>query len=221
MAVIFPDPRSADEDGIVAIGGDFSTEILLAAYRQGIFPWPMTLRDRQGEERWAPLTWFSPDPRAVLFFDELHVPRSLERSQRRAQWTYSWNKAFDQVILECAQQHRPGQKGTWITEELKDGYEELFRQGHAWSVEVWDGAVLVGGIYGVLIEGYCSGESMFHRQTDASKASIVQAVQELKKRGCNWMDIQMLTPHMERLGAREIARDEFLGLCRQAMPKRS
>jgi leucyl/phenylalanyl-tRNA--protein transferase len=218
---LFPDPRSADEDGIVALGGDFRPEFLLAAYRQGIFPWPMGDDEEDAGNnagRRIPLTWFSPDPRAMLEFSKLHIPKRLERERKSHGWTYTWGQAFEQVLRECALQPRPGQNGTWITEPLLQGYLELHRQGHAWSVEVWAGTELVGGIYGVLIEQFCSGESMFHRRSDASKCALIHAVGELKARGCQWLDIQMLTPHMQKLGAVELPREEFLQRCKQAMP---
>ncbi len=209
----FPSPESADEDGIVAIGGDYGTDALCEAYRNGIFPWPLTFRDpRTGKSRPAPLTWFSPDPRAVLFFDEVHVPRSLERFRRKCAWRFSRNESFEAVMRECAKQPRPEQDGTWITEELLRGYTRLFREGKAWSVEVWEGPTLVGGIYGVFIEGIASGESMFHLRDNASKLALLQAVKELEKEGVRFLDIQVMTPHMERLGAREIPRKEFLAL---------
>jgi leucyl/phenylalanyl-tRNA--protein transferase len=132
-------------------------------------------------------------------------------------WTFTWGQAFSQVLQGCAQQPRPGQNGTWITEPLHAGYAELFKQGYAWSVEVWEGTDLIGGIYGVLIDRFCSGESMFHLRPDASKLALLHATSELRARGCEWMDIQMLTPHMEHLGAREIPREQFLQLCKQVL----
>lgn len=199
---IFPDPEShADEDGIVAVGGALTLERLEAAYRRGIFPWPV-----EG----YPMLWFSPDPRAILEFDRLHLPRSLRKSLKKSEFTVTVDEAFKQVIIACGRVPRPGQDGTWITPELLRSYVAWHEAGAAHSIEVWERGMLVGGLYGVEVGGAFSGESMFHARPDASKFALLYLVQWLQSRGLEWMDIQMLTPHMEALGARAIPRAAFL-----------
>jgi leucyl/phenylalanyl-tRNA---protein transferase len=197
----FPDPRSASPEGIVAVGGPLSTENLLRAYRQGIFPWPI-----EG----LPLLWFSPAERAILEFKDLHIPRSLRHARKRSTLNFTINHAFSGVIQFCAQSSRPGQDGTWITPEIIRSYCELNRLGYAHSVEAWEDGVLVGGIYGVEADGAFGGESMFYLRPNASKLALLFLVAHLESRGLGWMDIQMMTPHMAALGAKLIARDEFL-----------
>lgn len=201
----FPNPREVDTspDGLIAIGGDLHPKSLVLAYSLGIFPWPSEN---------APLLWFCPERRAVLEFDRLHIPRSLERSRRRglALYRYSIDEAFERVITQCSRVPRPGQNGTWITPELKTAYLTLHRLGIAHSVEVWSGEALVGGIYGVNVAGCFAGESMFHRESDTSKLALLHLVDHLRERGLDWIDIQMLTPHMEALGAREIPKLDYL-----------
>lgn len=199
--VRFPDPRRSTPEGLVAVGGDLRPETLVAAYGQGIFPWPT-----EG----YPLVWFCPPRRAILEFDRLHIPRSLARARRANRWRYSFDAAFDRVIERCAVAPRAGEAGTWITSEMIRAYQRLHRAGFAHSVEVWDGARLVGGLYGVEVAGAFAGESMFHLEANASKLALLHLVDHLRTRGAEWIDIQMLTPHMEVLGAREITRDDFL-----------
>lgn len=190
----------------MAFGGDLHPESLRLAYRQGIFPWPM---ETPGGKP-LPLTWFSPNPRAILDFSELHIPRSLERARKRCTWRFTQNQAFEAVIRACARTPRPGQKGTWINSEMLQAYVRFHHEGCAHSVEVWEGETLVGGIYGVDVDGAFAGESMFHLQPNASKLALLHLVDLLRQCGREWMDIQMMTPHLESLGAREISRDEFL-----------
>jgi leucyl/phenylalanyl-tRNA--protein transferase len=197
----FPDPSTASPEGIVAIGGDLEPATLMAAYRGGIFPWPV-----EG----CPLLWFSPERRGVLEFDRLRVPRSLAQARRRSKLRFTFDRAFEQVIRGCAQTPRPGQPGTWITPGIVRGYTRLSRQGHAHSVEAWDGERLVGGVYGVDVDGAFSAESMFYRVSNASKLALLELVDRLRAGGLDWMDIEVVTPHMARLGAREIPRAEFL-----------
>lgn len=199
----FPDPRTADDDGLVAIGGDLAPATLLSAYRRGIFPWPT-----EG----LPLLWFSPGERGVLHFADLHLPRSLRRALRLASWEYTIDRAFTAVIDACASSPRPEQEGTWITPQMRRAYIRMHERGHAHSVEVWDGDELVGGIYGMDVDGAFAGESMFHRRPNASKAALLHLVEHLQSRGLDWLDIQVITPHMARLGARPMPRDEFLKL---------
>lgn len=197
----FPDPEQASPEGIVAVGGDLAPETLLAAYRAGIFPWPVD---------GLPLLWFSPPERGILEFEALHVPRSLARARRRSQLRFTIDCAFGRVIRGCARTPRPGQSGTWITPAIEAAYVRLHRLGIAHSVEAWHGDDLVGGIYGVDVDGAFAAESMFYREPDASKLALLHLVGHLRGRGLDWMDIQILTPHLARLGARAVPRAEFL-----------
>ncbi|MGZ3689329.1 MAG: leucyl/phenylalanyl-tRNA--protein transferase [Bdellovibrionota bacterium] len=197
----FPDPRQTTEEGILALGGDLEPETLLLAYRQGIFPWPI-----EG----YPLAWFCPPKRAVLELERLHIPRSLAKVAKKTPFRFTIDQAFDEVIAACAEASRPGQPGTWITPEMLDAYRVLHRLGRAHSVEAWEDQELVGGIYGVDAGGAFAGESMFFRKPYASKLALLHLLEHLRARGLEWIDIQMLTPHMEALGAREISRDAFL-----------
>ncbi|HEX8144452.1 MAG TPA: leucyl/phenylalanyl-tRNA--protein transferase [Pyrinomonadaceae bacterium] len=202
MALIrFPDPRHATPEGIVAVGGDLRPENVLEAYRRGIFPWPM--------EGW-PLVWFSPRERAVLEFTDLHVPRSLARERRRAALRLTIDRDFGAVIRACASTPRAGERGTWITPEIIRSYTELHARGCVHSVEAWDGDALVGGLYGVDADGAFAGESMFYLRPNASKLALLFLIEHLSARGLDWMDIQMMTPHMQALGAKLISRDLFL-----------
>lgn len=202
MAIIqFPDPRTASPEGIVAIGGDLHPQSVLSAYRQGIFPWPVEK---------LPLLWFCPAERGVLEFSALHVPRSLRRARRQAPFTYSFDRAFPAVIRSCAETPRPGQHGTWITPAVIHAYCRLHDLGVAHSVEAWEGDELVGGAYGVEIDGAFAAESMFHRRSNASKLALLHLIDHLRSRGLDWIDVQTLTPHMARLGAELVSRDAFL-----------
>jgi len=202
MALIqFPDPREAVYEGICVLGGELNVPNLRNAYRRGIFPWPV-----QG---W-PLTWFCPEARAVLDFKDLHVPRSLRREQRRAPFRFTLDHNFRAVITCCARVRRTGEAGTWITPQMLSAYCQLHAAGHAHSVEAWAGDELVGGLYGVDAGGAFAGESMFHLRPNASKLALLFLVEHLRARGLDWLDVQVLTPHMIALGAKEIARDEFL-----------
>lgn len=203
MPSAFPDPRWARGD-IVALGADLEWETLVDAYSKGIFPWPT--------DELPFLPWFCPERRAILFFDEVRIPRSLRRIQRRLPLTFTVDTAFERVIDECSRAPRPGQDGTWIFPEVVDAYIELHRRGYAHSVEAWLGEELVAGLYGVSVGGTFAGESMFHRISGASKLALLHLVEYLSSRGLRWLDAQVLTPHMEMLGAREISRDDFLEL---------
>jgi leucyl/phenylalanyl-tRNA--protein transferase len=197
----FPDPRSAAADGLVAVGGDLHPDTLRLAYRNGIFPWPVP---------GLPLLWFSPPQRGVLEFANLHVPRSLRYALRTTELHCTIDAAFDDVIRSCAATPRPGQEGTWITDDILKAYNRLHRLGIAHSVECWNGARLVGGVYGVDIDGAFAAESMFYRETNASKLALLYLIEHLQSRGLDWIDIQVLTPHLERLGAKALGRDIFL-----------
>jgi leucyl/phenylalanyl-tRNA---protein transferase len=203
MIVDFPDPRDSTPEGVVAVGGRPDPDFLAAAYAKGIFPWPV-----EG----YPLLWFSPPERAIIIFEELHVPRSLARERRRSALRFTLDRAFARVIRACASAVRPGEDGTWITPEMIGGYCEFHRRGHAHSVEAWEGGELVGGLYGVDAGGAFAGESMFHLRPNASKLALLFLIEHLKARGLDWLDIQVLTPHTRALGARLVPREDFLEL---------
>jgi leucyl/phenylalanyl-tRNA--protein transferase len=197
----FPEVRGSDFGDIVAVGGSLSPANLLAAYRRGIFPWPI--------EGW-PLRGFGPRGRAVLDFRDLHVSRSLARERRRTPLRFTIDADFAGTVRGCAQAERPEQEGTWITREIFKNYCALHRAGHAHSVEAWEGDALAGGLYGVDAGGAFAGESMFYLRPNASKLALLHLIEHLAARGLAWLDIQVMTPHMQALGARVIGRDEFL-----------
>jgi leucyl/phenylalanyl-tRNA--protein transferase len=194
----FPDPALADAEGLVAIGGDLGTDRLLAAYRQGIFPWTAN-----------PITWWSPDPRAIFELDGFHVPQSLARVIRQGRFEVTIDQSFRAVMEGCAAP-APGRGGAWITEEFIEAYTRLHRLGHGHSVECRLKGELVGGIYGMTVGGLFAGESMFHRVSDASKVALHHLVRHLRERGFALFDIQMVTPATKPLGAIEIPRREYL-----------
>ncbi|MGH9942078.1 MAG: leucyl/phenylalanyl-tRNA--protein transferase [Pyrinomonadaceae bacterium] len=196
----FPDPRNAHHD-IIVVGGALNAANLVRAYRRGIFPWPV--------EGW-PLTWFCPAERAILDFKDLHVPRTLRQAARRTPFRFTIDQDFPAVIRHCAEAKRQHETGTWITPQMIHAYTELHRLGHAHSVEAWEGDRLVGGLYGVDAGGAFAGESMFYLRPDASKLALLYLVERLRARAAKWLDIQVLTPHMEALGAKAIPREEFL-----------
>ncbi len=198
MRLWFPDPAQADAEGLVAVGGDLSPERLLAAYRQGIFPWSVN-----------PVTWWSPDPRGVIELDQFYVSKSLAKVIRKGVFELTLDRAFREVMLACA---KPGPKrrDTWISPEFIEAYCRLHDLGHAHSVECWQHGNLVGGIYGVAVGGLFAGESMFHTADNASKVSLWRLVEHLRDRGFVLFDIQMVTSATKPLGAREIPRREYL-----------
>jgi leucyl/phenylalanyl-tRNA--protein transferase len=193
---------SIHQDDIVGVGGSLDPETLMRAYRRGIFPWPV-----EG----LPLLWFCPRRRAVLEFSRLHVGRSLARAQRRSALRFSVDGAFAAVIRGCADTPRPGQDGTWITDEIESAYNRLHALGIAHSVEAWRGRDLVAGVYGVAVDGAFAAESMFHREPNASKLALLHLIEHLGAAGLDWIDIQVMTPHLERFGAHEVSRESFLG----------
>lgn len=201
--IAFPHPALAEPDGLLAVGGDLSPQRLMAAYSRGIFPWYC-------ED--TPILWWSPDPRLVLFPDELHVPRSLRRTINSRRFTVTVDVAFNKVVEACATAPRPGQPGTWLLPEMRRAYKRLHRGGLAHSVEAWDAdGNLVGGIYGVDLGRVFFGESMFFARPDASKTALVWLVRLLRHWRYGFMDCQQTTAHMLRFGAREIPRAEFMG----------
>lgn len=207
---MFPDPRRARGD-IIAVGEDLSTETLRDAYRHGIFPWP---------HEDYPLPWFSPRRRTVLFFDELHVGRTLRKTMKRAPYTFTIDRDFPAVIRACANTPRGDDIGTWINDDIIRAYTRFHKAGDAHSIEAWDGDDLAGGLYGVDSGGVFTGESMFHEKTDASKLALLFLIDHLRARGATWLDCQVMTPHMDALGAREIPRARFLDLLEEAQTAR-
>ncbi|MCX7914365.1 MAG: leucyl/phenylalanyl-tRNA--protein transferase [Thermodesulfovibrionales bacterium] len=209
--LIFPPPHLADEDGLLAVGGDLSCDRLLLAYSMGIFPWYLES---------SPIFWWSPDPRLVLFPDELHVSRSLRQIIKKQIFTITTDKAFEEVILNCAKIERKGSKGTWLTEEMVEAYIKLHQLNYAHSFESWYGGELVGGLYGVAIGGAFFGESMFTKMSNASKVAFVKTVEALKRWGFIIIDCQVVTKHLISLGARLIPREEFLKILKKALEKK-
>lgn len=204
----FPSPLTATREGIVAMGGNLSPGMLLSAYSQGIFPW-------YSDD--SPILWWSPDPRFVLFPEDLHVPKSLEKVLRKGIFTFSLDTRFIDVITACSRTPRPNQDGTWITDEMIDAYTELHRLGYAHSLEVYREEHLVGGLYGVSLGSAFFGESMFSWEPNASKAGLVVLVRFLKTKGFQVIDSQVYTPHMARFGAKNIPRTQYLTILRKAL----
>jgi leucyl/phenylalanyl-tRNA--protein transferase len=198
----FPPVETAlsEPNGLLAAGGDLTSQRLLDAYRHGIFPWS------SDDE---PMLWWSPDPRMVLFLGELRISRSLRRRIRSDAFRVTLDTAFDAVVTGCAELRRDGE-GTWITGEIANAYTGLHRQGHAHSVEAWAGGALAGGLYGVSIGRMFYGESMFARVPDASKVALAALVRQLARWNFELIDCQMSTAHLASLGAREIPRSDFL-----------
>ncbi len=198
----FGDPRNAMVEGIVAVGGKLDVATLYTAYAKGIFPWP---------QEGYPMLWFCPDKRGILEFKNLHVPQSLQKFARKnSDWKITINQCFEKVIHECAKQKRPGQHGTWILPEMEKAYLDFFKAGFVVSVEVWQKEALIGGVYGVLVEGVLSAESMFYKKSNASKIALWNLIQYLQSLGHEWMDIQMITPVTEQFGGRYVHRDYYL-----------
>lgn len=205
---VFPPPDYADPSGLIAVGGDLSSERLLEAYRLGIFPW-------YSEDQ--PILWWSPDPRFVLELEDFHVSRSLHKTLRKRIFQVTLDRAFEEVITACAAVPREGQNGTWITPEMQEAYIHLHGLGYAHSVETWLEGDLVGGLYGVSLGKGFFGESMFHRKTDASKVALTVLVEKLKSWKFHFIDAQMSTDHMKSLGAKEVSRRIFLKQLRSAL----
>ena len=198
---IFPSALSANNDGIVAIGGDLDPKRILQAYKQGIFPW---------FESDDYLVWWSPDPRMVLFPAKLKISKSTKKILKDGSFNVTFNQSFDQVVECCASVKRFGQNGTWITEGLKKAYNLLHKEGHAFSVEVWKDFELVGGLYGIDLGDVFCGESMFSKENNASKIGFIHLIKELTKNGYKLIDCQVPSAHLKSLGAEEISREQFL-----------
>jgi leucyl/phenylalanyl-tRNA--protein transferase len=205
---IFPPPDYADPSGLLAVGGDLSNERLLEAYRLGIFPW---YSDDQ------PILWWSPDPRLILDLRDFKISRSLGKTLRKGLFNVTFDHAFEEVIRACAVVPREAQNGTWITVEMQEAYVNLHGLGYAHSVESWFGGKLAGGLYGVSLGKCFFGESMFHLKTDASKVALATLVEKLKSWDFHFIDSQMTTEHMLRLGAKELPRRIFLKRLQSAL----
>lgn len=197
----FPRQEAADSDGLLAVGGDLSTERLLLAYRMGIFPWydgPLPL-------------WWCPDPRLVLFPEKIYVSKSMQQVLRRGTFTFTQNACFRQVMEACGTTPRQGQNGgTWVTPALVDAYEILHHMGHVHSFEAWQDGQLVGGLYGMQVGPVFCGESMFAKVSNASKAAFIWCVRRLQQQGTRLIDCQVQTPHLMSLGAELMPRARFL-----------
>jgi len=204
----FPPVESSSPEGIVAAGGNLSPGMLLSAYSQGIFPWYM-----EGE----PILWWSPEPRCVLFPGELHISRSMKKLLKNARFRLSLDTCFDEVINACKRVSRPGQRGTWITDEMLEAYVALHRLGYAHSVEVWDGPLLAGGMYGVSLGSCFFGESMFTLISNASKVALIHLITLIETLGFRFLDCQVFSPHLGTMGARLIPRHEFMSLLRECL----
>jgi leucyl/phenylalanyl-tRNA--protein transferase len=204
----FPNPRLADAEGLVAVGGELSVPRLLLAYRSGIFPWTAD-----------PVTWWSPNPRGIFELDRFHVSHSLAKVIRKEVFQVTTDRAFREVMEGCAES-APGRRSTWITEEFLEGYTRLHEEGHAHSLECWQEDRLVGGIYGVAIGGFFAGESMFHRVDDASKVALFHLHEHLGRQGFLLFDVQMLTPITKLLGGVNISREQYLRRLTKAVEKR-
>ncbi|MCX6925566.1 MAG: leucyl/phenylalanyl-tRNA--protein transferase [Verrucomicrobia bacterium] len=203
----FPSPQRADAEGMVAVGGDLSVPRLLLAYRSGIFPWTVD-----------PVTWWSPDPRAIFELDRFHVSHSLAKVIRQGLFHTTLDQAFGRVMASCAAP-ASGRRTTWISPEFVDAYTQLHQQGHAHSLECWQGSRLVGGVYGVAVGGCFAGESMFHRVSNASKVALFHLIEHLRRQGFRLFDIQMLTPITAQLGGITLPREEYLKRLAAAVEK--
>jgi leucyl/phenylalanyl-tRNA--protein transferase len=196
----FPPVELAEADGLLAIGGDLTPQRLLLAYRHGIFPW------YEGEY----ILWWCPDPRFVLFPSELKISKSMKALLKKKAFDFTINKAFRKVIHECKEIKRPGQKGTWITDEVEEAYFEMYKLGYAVSAETWKNGELVGGVYGIKLNKVFFGESMFSKTSNASKYAFIKLNESLIQQDVGLIDCQVYTEHLESLGARMIRRKEFI-----------
>ena len=204
----FPPVHQAEPDGMLAIGGDLSEERLIAAYKLGIFPW------YEGDY----ILWWCPDPRFVLFPEELKISRSMKQILKKEEFRFTTDKAYEQVISQCKTIDRKGQEGTWIGDEVKQAYIKLHEKGIAHSAEVWDRDELAGGLYGIRLGKVFFGESMFSKKNNASKYAFIKYVDQLKKEDVQLIDCQVYTSHLESLGARMIPRKEFSTMLKKLIP---
>lgn len=198
VIISFPDPEFADPDGFLAIGGNLEPSTLLTAYASGIFPWSV-----------RPITWWSPDPRAIFEINQLQVSRRMHRYIKSSTLKITFDQAFVHVMKHCAKP-APGRESSWISPEFIVAYERLFKKGYAHSVEAWRGEKLVGGVYGISLGGFFAGESMFHFESNASTICLYHLMQRLQKEKYELFDSQVITPHTRQMGAIEITRSNYL-----------
>jgi leucyl/phenylalanyl-tRNA---protein transferase len=207
--LIFPPVETAETDGLLAMGGDLSPRRLVLAYRSGIFPW------YEGEH----ILWWCPDPRFVLFPDELKVSKTIKGLLKKNEFEFTTNKAFKEVIHHCKKMMRPGQEGTWITDEVEKAYIKMHELGHAHSAEVWKDGELAGGLYGIKLGKVFFGESMFSKISNASRFAFTKYVQQLKEEGIELIDCQVYTEYLESFGAKMIDRKKFVQLLKKLIPQ--
>jgi leucyl/phenylalanyl-tRNA--protein transferase len=208
--ILFPPPEYAEPEGLLAIGGDLSSERLIEAYSHGIFPW---------SDEADPILWWSPDPRMVIRPQEFRPSKSLSKVIKKGKFRVTLDTAFEQVIRECAKLPRKGQAGTWITRDMVKAYIQLHKEGYGHSVECWVGDALVGGLYGLSIGSMFFGESMFSKETDASKVAFFSLCQILADWEFDWVDCQLHNEHLESLGAYTISREEYLEQLQSSVKK--
>lgn len=206
--IIFPDPNLAEDSGLLAIGGDLSTERLLLAYKSGIFPW---------YDEISPILWWSPNPRLILIPSEIKVSRSLRSLIKKSLYIVTFDKYFEGVITRCASIRKEKMQGTWITEDMIEAYIRLHNEGYAHSVECWFDGKLVGGLYGVSLGRAFFGESMFSEMSNTSKIALVKLAERLIKWNFSLIDCQMATPHLISMGAKTISRQRFLNLLKKSL----
>lgn len=199
--LIFPPVELADDDGVLALGGDLSPDRLILAYKSGIFPWY-----NEGE----PIIWYSPNPRMILIPKHLKISKSMQQIIRKEKFTVTFNQNFSEVIENCKSIKRVGQNGTWITSEMQKAYKKLNKLGFAKSVEVWQDQKLVGGLYGIDLGSIFCGESMFSKMANASKIAFIYLTKKLEKENYSLIDCQVYNTHLASLGAKEIPRNEFI-----------
>jgi leucyl/phenylalanyl-tRNA--protein transferase len=203
----FPEIENTNEEGVLALGGDLSTQRLMHAYENGIFPWYS-----EGD----PIVWYCPNPRMVLFFEKLKISKSLRKIIKNQEFTVTFNQNFEEVIYNCKSIQRGDNLGTWITDEMEEAYLELHKKGKAKSVEVWQNKQLVGGLYGIDLGNVFCGESMFSKVSNASKVAFVYLVERLQEESYKFLDCQVYNSHLASLGAEEISREFFLELLNPA-----
>lgn len=208
----FPPIQTANEDGLLALGGDLEIPSLLLAYSKGIFPWPISME--------YPLAWFSPNPRGIIKYVDLKIPKSMQKIINKNNFEIRFNQNFQDVIRQCAlAKNRKGQTGTWITEDIIHSYMDFHHAGYAYSAETYLEGKLVGGIYGVCIGNFVSGESMFYTKSNASKFALIMLLEYLNTKGVTWLDTQMVTPVVETLGGQEIPREQFIKMLKSLKPR--